>query len=117
LIDFKLVDYIALDYKAPAHKFKELTKTASSEKFFKTLDMLVDKKFPFETRTTIHPDLLNTDDINTIVLDLEERKYTGTYYLQNYLHVENTLAHMDEPTKYFDKNLLKNNSIPIEFRN
>jgi len=88
LIDFSLIDFIALDYKAPANKFKEVTKNGSTEKFYKTLDMLIDKKFPFEARTTYHSALLNEDDINSIILDLNQRKYTGTYYLQNYLHVK-----------------------------
>jgi len=117
LIDFSLVDFIALDYKAPASKFKEITKNNSIERFYKTLDMLIDKQFPFETRTTVHPDLLSSEDINHIILDLEKRHYTGTYYLQNYLHVEDTLGSIKEPKNSFDKKKLLPNHIPIQFRN
>lgn len=116
LIDFSLVDFIALDYKAPASKFKEITKNGSIEKFYKTLDMLIDKKFPFEARTTVHSDLLNENDINAIIQDLHKRKYTGTYYLQNYLDVEETMEELPKVSAPINKSLL-NNIIPISFRN
>lgn len=116
LIDFSLVDFIALDYKAPAEKFKQITQNDSIEKFYKTLDMLIDKKFPFEVRTTVHSTLLDEDDINSIILDLNERKYEGTYFLQNYLHVEDTIGKLPEFSEPLDKSLI-NNIIPISFRN
>jgi pyruvate formate lyase activating enzyme len=116
LIEFSLVDFIALDYKAPADKFKMITKNDSIEKFYKTLDMLIDKKFAFEVRTTVHTDLLKEDDINSIIIDLNKRKYTGTYYLQNYLHVEETMEKLPEFSTPLDKTLL-DSTIPIVFRN
>ncbi len=116
LIDFSLVDFIALDYKAPSEKFKLITKNSSIEKFFKTLDMLIDKKFPFEVRTTIHSGLLDEDDINSIIIDLNNRRYEGTYYIQNYLHVEDTIDKLPEFSRAMNKSLI-NNVIPIDFRN
>lgn len=117
LISFDLIDYIALDYKAPVYKFKEITKTTFNEKFFDTLDLLVDKNFAFEVRTTVHSNLLNENDINKIILDLKNRKYQGIYYLQKYLHVDDTLGFTNEATNIFDKSLLFKDLIPIEFRN
>ena len=116
LIDFSLVDFIALDYKAPSEKFKLITKNSSIEKFYKTLDMLIDKKFPFEVRTTVHSGLLDEDDINSIILDLNNRRYEGTYYIQNYLHVEDTIDKLAEFSRPMNKSLI-NNVIPIAFRN
>ncbi len=116
LIDTSLVDFIALDYKAPAHKFKQITNTESYEKFIQTLTMLIAKEFPFEVRTTVHPDLLNEEDINVIISDLKQRHYNGTYYLQNYLHVEDTIGSTKAPSRAVNKNLLST-IIPIEFRN
>lgn len=116
LIDFSLIDFIALDYKAPAHKFFDITNNTSHEKFFKTLDHLIDKNFSFEVRTTIHSDLLTTEDINDIIADLKRRKYKGTYYLQNFLHVEDTLGNITTPSVPIDKNLLRND-LPIKIRN
>ncbi len=116
LVDFSLVDFIALDYKAPAQKFKHITQNDSIEKFYKTLDMLIDKKFPFEVRTTIHSDLLNENDINSIALDLHKRKYSGTYFIQNYLHVDDTFNTLSQHSIPVDKTLISN-VVPIEFRN
>ena len=116
LIELSLIDYVALDYKAPPKKFKEITKNSSIEKFYTTLDMLIDKQFPFETRTTVHTNLLNEDDINEIINDLTQRKYSGTYYLQNYLHVEDTMEKLPEYSRALNLSLLEKN-IPIEMRN
>jgi pyruvate formate lyase activating enzyme len=116
LIEYSLVDYIALDYKAPPSKFTQITKATSNEKFYKTLDFLIDKDFRFEVRTTVHSDLLQNADINAIILDLKNRKYKGIYYLQNFLQVEDTLGNITTPSIRLDKNLLEP-SIPIEIRN
>lgn len=116
LIDYSVVDFIALDYKAPAYKFKQITHTSSYEKFSQTLTMLIEKKFPFEVRTTVHVDLLDEEDINAIIDDLSQRNYSGTYYLQNYLHVSDTIGNTNEPSRSLKKDLLSK-LIPIEFRN
>ena len=116
LVDFSLIDFIALDYKAPAKKFKDITKNASIEKFYKTLDMLIDKKFPFEVRTTVHSTLLNENDINSIIHDLSQRKYEGTYFIQNYLHVEDTIDKLPKFSEPINKSII-NNIIPVSFRN
>ena len=116
LINFSLVDFIALDYKAPVKKFQSITQNRHIEKFYKTLDMLIDRKFPFEARTTVHSNLLNENDINAIILDLNERKYIGTYYLQNYLHVEYTIGSVSDHSELIDKSQISN-VIPIEYRN
>jgi pyruvate formate lyase activating enzyme len=116
LIDFSLIDFVALDYKAPTTKFSAITRATSNEKFYKTLDLLIDKNFPFEVRTTYHSDLLHEDDINEIVSDLKKRKYKGTYYVQNFLHVEQTLGDINTPSIPINKDLLLN-ELPIEIRN
>ena len=116
LIDKKLVDYIALDYKAPKQQYETLTHYRHFEHFEQTLSMLIQRQFPFEVRTTLHPDLLTTADINTIIEDLHVKGYTGTYYLQNYLHVNETMGHTAPPTRAFDQTELLS-ILPIAFRN
>ena len=116
LIELSLVDFIALDYKAPEDKFEQVTKNSQTELFYKTLDMLIEKKFNFETRTTFHPMLLDEKDINSIIDDLEKRSYKGTHYIQNYQHVNETIGKLSSPSKPLDTNLITN-LIPVEYRN
>lgn len=116
LIDKKLVDYIALDYKAPKQQYETLTHYRHFERFEQSLSMLIQRQFPFEVRTTLHSDLLTTANINTIIEDLHVKGYTGTYYLQNYLHVNETMGHTAPPTRAFDQTELLT-LIPIAFRN
>jgi len=98
LLNYNLVDYIALDYKAPKEKFESITKNKNFDDFSKTLDLLIKSKFSFEVRTTVHSGLLDENDINTMIDDLYQRNYTRTYYLQNYLHVEDTIGNISPQT-------------------
>ena len=116
LIEKNLVDYIALDYKAPQHKYETLTRYRHFERFKQSLELLIQKDFPFEVRTTLHSDLLSPQDINTIIEDLHKKGYQGTYFLQNYLHVEQTLGETKEQQNQFDLSKLTP-LVPIELRN
>lgn len=116
LIEKGLVDYIALDYKAPRYLHETLTHYHHFERFEESLKMLIQSHIPFEVRTTLHSDLLTPDDINAIIEDLHVKGYHGTYYLQNYLHVEPTLGETKMQQNQFDLSQL-NSLIPIELRN
>lgn len=116
LIENNLVDYIALDYKAPKQKYETLTHYRHFERFEQSLEMLIQSHFPFEIRTTLHSDLLTPSDINAIIEDLHTKEYLGTYYLQNYLHVEPTLGETKKQQTQFDLSQLAP-LVPIELRN
>ncbi len=109
LIKNELVDYIALDYKAPKNKFESITKNTNFNAFENTLNSLIQADFPFETRTTVHSDLLNEEDINCIIDDLYSKNYSRIYYIQNYLHAEDNVGqitaqnHPIETNKISDK--------------
>ncbi len=115
LVKNQLVDYIALDYKAPKEKFEEITKNRNFDDFEKSLQFLINNNFTFEARTTVHSNLLNISDINTIIDDLHKRNYTQTYYLQNYLHVEDTIGKIPEQSKPIDTKKI-NNKIKVSLR-
>lgn len=86
LLDEGLLNYIALDYKAPAEKFKDITDCPDLAAFHETLDLLIRQKFvPVEIRTTIHTGLLAAQDIRDIMADLDWRGFSGKYYVQNYI--------------------------------
>lgn len=85
MLEENLLDYIALDYKAPPGKSKRVTGVERFQEFRETLSLLCDQDaVPFEVRTTVHTALLEEDDIGTIMDDLDGAGYRGTYYIQNF---------------------------------
>ena len=108
LVENGLVDYIALDYKAPKEKYFEITKDKHFDSFSNTLNFLIQKQFPFEVRTTVHNDLLRVEEINRIIKDLLKRGYNGTYYLQTFVFTEHTIGRVKEEKNSFDKSHLSN---------
>ncbi len=116
LLADRLLDYVALDYKAPAAKFKALTRHTDFATFSKTLDLLgASHAPPFEVRTTVHTDLLNEQDMNGIIHDLEQRGYQGIYILQNYFSTDErpTLKNMPDQSRLLDTTLLAH---PVGYR-
>jgi len=108
LVEEGLLDYIALDYKAPKEKYFEITKDKHFDSFSKTLNFLIQKQFPFEVRTTVHSDLLRVEEINRIIKDLRKRGYSGTYYLQPFVFTEHTIGRVKEEKNPFDTSRLSN---------
>jgi len=103
LIEKELVDYIALDYKAPPQKFSALTKNHQFGSIEKSLMVLIESDVNFEVRTTLHSDLLNEEDINTIIDDLYLKGYRGSYYIQKFVEDVDTIGKISNPLKVFDK--------------
>lgn len=116
LVEEGLVDYVALDFKAPQHLFKSLTGSAEYDAFHESLTYLIEADVSFEVRTTVHPDLLHVKDINAMIEELHGLGYKGTYYLQHYLHVEPTLGKTAPPSKAFALESLIH-PIPVRLRN
>lgn len=115
LLELNLLDYVALDYKAPKNKFTKITHSNKYDEFSKTLDILIHSSIDFEARTTIHNDLLDVDDINEIIIDLSNRGYKGKYYIQEFLDTGTTIANLRAPVNKLDKSLILNN-IEIVYR-
>ena len=65
LLQAGLFDYYAIDYKAPAEKYKEFCGSiADAEATLRTIDLLLEAEIPFEVRTTVFPQLSETDLIH-----------------------------------------------------
>ena len=115
LCELKLIDYIALDYKAPPSKYKEITKSTKFNEFSVSLQYLILSDIDFEVRTTLHADLLNEDDINEIIKDLNSRGYKNSYFIQEFMDTENNIGNMESPKNSFDKSKLLD-SLDVVFR-
>lgn len=122
LISEQLLDFIALDFKAPQAKYLKVSGVENEElygKFCKTLSILTQSPISYEIRTTVHTDLLNEDDVNEIIHMLDRLNYTGTYYIQNYRdHAGRTLGNMPDQSRILDRDkIVKPESFKIDFRN
>ncbi len=116
MIELNLLDFIALDYKAPRYKFTKITHSNKYDSFSKTLNYLISKDFDFEVRTTIHRDLLDENDINLIIDDLAKRGYKNSYFLQNFLETDENIGGLKASPVKFDKLRLLD-SLDIVWRN
>lgn len=98
LIKQKLVDYIAMDIKAPLNeKYNQATgKTVNISQIMKSIELLQNSGIDYEFRTTFVPNLLNKDDLVEIANYLKGSK---RYYIQQF-----------KPTETMDLSL--NNTVP-----
>lgn len=82
LIKEKLVDYIAMDVKAPKDKYPQVVGVeVDIDKIEKSINILKEGKVDYEFRTTIVPELHTKEDILKIA---EWIKPAKRYFLQNF---------------------------------
>lgn len=84
LIANDLVDYLAMDIKAPLiqEKYNQITGVkVDLKKIRKSIKIIIDSNIESEFRTTVVPGLLNEDDILKIVQEIKGGK---KYYLQQF---------------------------------
>ena len=116
LIELKLIDYMAIDFKAHKDKFYEITKTNLYDKFMETIKFLLKIDFDFELRTTINSYLLKEEDINKMIDTLIKLGYKNTYYLQNFLLTSSNIGNIKEDLA-LNRSLIKSKELDIQWRN
>lgn len=93
LIDEKLIDYIAMDIKAPLDKYSEIVCTkVDTDKILKSIGILKNSNIKYEFRTTVVKSQLSRTDFKKIGALIKGIK---KYYLQRFL-----------PTKTLDESFL-----------
>ncbi len=102
LLERKLLDFVALDYKAPFAKFSAVTGNAERDfqLFWRSLELLCEYAINSEIRTTVHTDLLNEGDIINIIQDLRKLGYKGNYYIQNFTAADDILGELPKTQAY-----------------
>ncbi|KNF08170.1 anaerobic ribonucleoside-triphosphate reductase activating protein [Gottschalkia purinilytica] len=95
LLENRLVNYIAMDIKAPINKYKDITKSVINiYDILRSIEIIRDSEIKYEFRTTICKELLNIDDIEKIgYLIKDSNKYT----IQNFRDGDTIL---DKKSKY-----------------
>lgn len=105
LIDEKLIDYIAMDIKAPLES-KKYDKAAARkidlDKIKKSIEIIKSSGVDYEFRTTVVPTVHNKEDIIQIAKDISPAK---RYYLQNF-RPEKTINPEFEKIKPYFKDFL-----------
>jgi len=98
LIDEKLIDYVAMDIKAPLAKYPNVIQTnINLDDILESINILLENKVDYEFRTTICKELLSVEDIKTIANQLKGCK---TYVLQNFRDGETVLDGKNKYTSY-----------------
>jgi pyruvate formate lyase activating enzyme len=113
LLDSKMLDFIALDYKATKDKFYAITHSKNFDAFSQSLDLILECDIEFEVRTTLHAELLDEEDINSIIDDLKKRGYAKTYFIQEFRDTGVNIGNITKSKIKFDKSLLSKELIVV----
>ena len=82
LIKAKLIDYIAMDIKAPLKRYSEVVGAGvDCKKIEKSVKMIIESGLPYEFRTTVVPGLLDQADFEEMGVLI---KGASKWYLQNF---------------------------------
>ena len=105
LLNENLLDYIAMDIKAPLAKYRTITQTDIDTKIIKkSIDMIMNSGVDYEFRTTIVKSQLSVEDLRQIGELIQGAK---RYYMQKFL-----------ATKILDETLMSEESYTDEeFKN
>ena len=114
LLQKKLLDCIALDFKAPKEKFIDITKSNSYENLLQTLAIVVQSHIPYQIRTTVHTALLQEEDIQKII-DTLVAYNVEKYFIQNFVDLGKTLQKLPVQRKVLKQNFTS--TMKIEYRN
>lgn len=105
LIADKLLDYVAMDVKAPKEKYEEVSGAeVDIEAIEKSIEILKSNKLDYEFRTTVVPTLLSKEDILKIVKWISPAK---KYFLQNFSPSRHVDPHFSEVKAYPREYLLE----------
>ena len=116
LLENQLIDYVALDFKAMPVHFEKITQSNLFLPFEKTLRLLIESGLPFEVRTTVHSDLIDTNHMQAMIQYLEQQNYQGNYYIQHFVNGVTTLEKLGYSVKELEKENLSTASIKVHFR-
>ena len=104
LLKDRLLDYVAMDVKAPQAKYRGAAGvTIDGADIAKSIEILKASKIDFEFRTTVVPTIHTKEDIIRIAKWLSPAK---KYYLQNFLPIKTVSQAFEEKRPYSNEDLL-----------
>lgn len=94
------LDYIAMDIKAPLHKYSEITKlNINTDKIEKSINLIMNSGIDYEFRTTVVKSQLTFEDFEDIGKLIKGAK---KYYLQKFLPTKLLNPEFEKETTYSD---------------
>ncbi|WP_368030517.1 anaerobic ribonucleoside-triphosphate reductase activating protein [Arcobacter sp. s6] len=116
LIELNLLEYIAIDFKAPKYKFEQIVGISMYDNTIKTIQYLINIDFNFELRTTINKALLDENDINSMIETISNLGYKNIYYLQNFLETSSNIGNISKSSS-IDKTKINSLKLRVQYRN
>ena len=95
-IERKLIDRVALDFKAPKNKFRDVTSSSLFDRFERSMDLLIKSDITFEVRTTYHDELLNLNDLIEMRSWLKEKGYSDSFFIQQFISQKKIIGNVGE---------------------
>lgn len=101
LINLKLLDYIAMDVKAPLNRYHKITRSnVSPDKIKQSIGMIMDSGVAYEFRTTVVKSLLKKRDLQEIAISIRDARL---YVLQKFVPSKCLEKRFLSQTTYSDK--------------
>lgn len=116
LLEEKLLDYVALDFKGIGEKHREITLSNTFDTFANSLTLLQQSDVTFEVRTTWHANLLSLENLNAMVTYLERQGYKGEYFIQYFKNGVKTLSPLPSASNNLDPLQLSTAKIKVTLR-
>lgn len=116
LIEKQLIDFVALDFKASESKYTRVTQSNLFSAFEKSLHLLLQNPIPFEVRTTFHSDLIDEPELRSMIRYLENKQYSGDYYIQHFVNNVETIGDLPRSSREIEKNFFTTRTIQVNFR-
>jgi pyruvate formate lyase activating enzyme len=112
ILDENLIDFVAIDYKAPKNKYKNITMSNIDVNIIiENLKYLIKSNTDYEIRTTIHPDLHSKEDIFQMIKELKEIGIEN-YHLQVFKMPHESVGNIED--KKFKKDFFDDIKIELE---
>lgn len=100
-----LVDYFAMDIKAPLEDYPKIAGRAiAAEKIKKSIELIINHATEYEFRTTIVKSLISKDDLRKIAKEIKGAK---NYFLQKFIPTKLNDPLLMKETSYTDMELNK----------
>lgn len=113
----RLIDYVALGFKALSRSYLAVTASDLYTSFVETLDLLLASDIKFEILTIVHSQLISLDDLLEMKQYLKGRGYRGDYFIQYFVDDKTTIGSLEPTYRFRDLSQWDDDQIRFVVRN